>query len=122
MSEQIRNKRIRIEGMTCVSCQTRIEKALRHTAGVRRAIASYTGGFADVTYDASVVSMSEIRALIEQLDYKVVSQVTLPGEKGGCNPVGISDDMRTETDTEIIVPLDLMKQAVPLFSNWKKPR
>lgn len=47
-----------------------------------------------------------------------LSQISV--EKGGCNPVGISDDMRKETDTEIIIPLDLLKQAVALFANWKK--
>lgn len=47
-----------------------------------------------------------------------MSQVSV--EKGGCNPVGISDAMRSETDTEITIPLDLLKQAVPLFGNWKK--
>ena len=41
-------------------------------------------------------------------------------EKGGCNPVGITEDMRTETDAEITIPLDLLKQAEPLFGNWKK--
>jgi hypothetical protein len=40
--------------------------------------------------------------------------------KGGCNPVGITEDLRSETDEAITIPLDLLKQAVPLFSNWKK--
>lgn len=82
MSEQIRNEHIRIEGMTCVSCQMRIEKALRNTKGVHSANVSYSGGFADVSYDASAVSMSKIRALIERLDYKVIPQGTLTGRKG----------------------------------------
>lgn len=47
-----------------------------------------------------------------------MSQVSV--EKGGCNPVGIYDDMRTETDEAITIPLDLLKQAVPFFGNWKK--
>jgi hypothetical protein len=48
----------------------------------------------------------------------MMSQVSV--EKGGCNPVGISDDMRSETDEAITIPLDLLKQAVPFFVNWKK--
>ncbi len=34
-----------------------------------------------------------------------MSQVSV--EKSGCNPVGLSDDMRTETDEAITIPLDL---------------
>lgn len=81
MSEQIRDTHIQIEGMTCVSCQARIEKALCNTKGVYRANVSYSGGFADVSYDASVVSLREIRASIEQLDYKVLTREVLPGGK-----------------------------------------
>ncbi len=40
-------------------------------------------------------------------------------EKGGCNPVGISEDLRTETDTEITIPLSLIQQAEFLFTYWK---
>lgn len=47
-----------------------------------------------------------------------MSQVSV--EKGSCNPVGISEDMRTETDLQITISLDLLKQAVPLFANWNK--
>jgi hypothetical protein len=40
--------------------------------------------------------------------------------KGGCNPVGISEGMRTETDADITIPLSLLQQAKPLFGSWKK--
>lgn len=39
--------------------------------------------------------------------------------KGGCNPVGIHEELRTETDTVIIIGQTVLKQAIPLFGNWK---
>lgn len=41
-------------------------------------------------------------------------------DKGGCNPVGISEDMRVETEDTITIPLDLLKQAAPLFEYRSK--
>lgn len=81
MPDQIRSEHIIIGGMTCAGCRTRIENALRNTPGVRSAKVNCSGGFADVSYDASAVSVSEIRASIERLDYKVLSQGSLPGKK-----------------------------------------
>jgi uncharacterized membrane protein len=41
-------------------------------------------------------------------------------ESGGCNPVPIFDSYTTETEDEIVVPLEVLKEATPLFGNWKK--
>lgn len=41
-------------------------------------------------------------------------------ERGGCNPVPIMSDEKTETDTEVIIPLKLIKENAPRFENWKK--
>lgn len=90
MSEQIRSEHIKIGGMTCVNCQTRIEKALRNTSGVLRANVSYTNGFADVTYDTATVSIGEIRASIERLGYEVLPRQTPPGKKGAGSEVNIN--------------------------------
>ncbi len=40
--------------------------------------------------------------------------------KGGCNPVPITRDLKTETADVITIPGSLMQQAAFLFSNWKK--
>jgi sulfite exporter TauE/SafE/copper chaperone CopZ len=65
-------ERLRIGGMTCSGCQNKIEKKLRGTTGVLSAEVSYVGGTAAVTYDADVVTMREIEAVIEKLDYRVL--------------------------------------------------
>jgi sulfite exporter TauE/SafE/copper chaperone CopZ/plastocyanin domain-containing protein len=63
---------IRIDGMTCISCQNRIEKKLKSTVGVENAAVSFNTGAATITYNASVVTMKEITEAIEKLDYKVL--------------------------------------------------
>ncbi|MDR1399206.1 MAG: sulfite exporter TauE/SafE family protein [Treponema sp.] len=65
-------KTIRIGGMTCVNCQNRIEKKLKSTVGVEEALANYNTGTATVTWNASVVTFNEIKAVVEKLDYKVL--------------------------------------------------
>ena len=45
-----KTKKLRISGMTCVSCQNKIEGKLRNTAGVFKATVSYNAGTADVKF------------------------------------------------------------------------
>lgn len=40
--------------------------------------------------------------------------------KGGCNPVPIVDDMKTENDTTIAINPESLAAFEPLFANWKK--
>ncbi|MDR0906327.1 MAG: DUF2318 domain-containing protein [Oscillospiraceae bacterium] len=40
-------------------------------------------------------------------------------ESGGCNPVPLWDEWTTETDDTITVPLELLREATAIFSNWK---
>ena len=43
--------RLNIGGMTCVNCQTKIEKTLHRTEGVISASVSYNNAAADIVYD-----------------------------------------------------------------------
>jgi hypothetical protein len=47
-----------------------------------------------------------------------ISQVELI--KGGCNPVGIGKDLKTEDADFITISKALFEEAKPLFLNWKK--
>lgn len=73
-----KTKKLRIGGMTCVSCQNKIERKLRNTAGVTAAAVSYSAGTADVTYDTDIISLKNIIAAIEKLDYKVLKESERP--------------------------------------------
>jgi hypothetical protein len=39
--------------------------------------------------------------------------------RGGCNPVGITKDLKTETADTITISKALFEEAVPLFLKWK---
>jgi sulfite exporter TauE/SafE/copper chaperone CopZ/plastocyanin domain-containing protein len=71
---------LRIGGMTCAHCQSRIEKALQGTAGVSGAAASYNDGTATVTFDERAVTLAALVAAVEALDYAVRS-VGAAGER-----------------------------------------
>lgn len=62
--------KLKIDGMTCVSCENRIERKLQSTKGVINAKVSYASGTAIVTYNEKLISIEKIIAVIEQLDYK----------------------------------------------------
>lgn len=73
MESGIKTKRLRIGGMTCISCQNKIERKLRSTAGVKQVKVSYNMGTADITYDKDIISIKDISAIIHKLDYKVLT-------------------------------------------------
>lgn len=64
---------LRIGGMSCVNCQKIIERTLVHAAGVQFVKVDYASGIANVTYDANRISRENIIAMIEKLDYRVLS-------------------------------------------------
>ncbi|MFT4105498.1 MAG: sulfite exporter TauE/SafE family protein [Lacrimispora sp.] len=72
MGSGLKTKKLRIGGMTCVSCQNKIEKKLKNTAGIEHAEVSYNAGTATITYDTDIISYKSIVELIEKLDYTVL--------------------------------------------------
>ncbi len=74
MESTQKSKRLLIGGMTCINCQNKIEKKMRGTAGISYVKVSYGAGTADVTYDTAVLSLGDIRAVIEKLDYRVLTE------------------------------------------------
>ncbi|SHI79184.1 urease accessory protein UreH domain-containing protein [Parasporobacterium paucivorans] len=73
MKGNIKRIKIHIGGMTCASCQNKIERKLRNAAGVTEAKVSYSDGTADVAYDPEIISLKDINEIIEKLDYTVLS-------------------------------------------------
>ncbi|MCR4437191.1 MAG: sulfite exporter TauE/SafE family protein [Clostridiales bacterium] len=71
MEQKLMKKVLQIAGMTCTSCEMRIENRLKKIEGVVEVKAIYSSSNVYVTYDANVVGLNEIVDAIEQLDYKV---------------------------------------------------
>jgi sulfite exporter TauE/SafE/copper chaperone CopZ len=71
MENSIKTKNLRIDGMTCVNCQNKIEKNLRNTTGIENVVVSYNAGTATVSYNAETINAHEISAIIEKLGFSV---------------------------------------------------
>lgn len=71
MSIGLIKKTILIDGMTCVSCENRIQHKLSITPGVKDAKVSYSNGLAIVTYDSKIINLEQIEQIIEDLDYRI---------------------------------------------------
>ena len=78
MGYEMKRKKIRIGGMTCISCQNKIERKLKNTPGVESASVDYTRGTADIAFDPEVVTLKELSLVIEQLDYEVIEDPKIP--------------------------------------------
>jgi len=68
-----KTQKLHIGGMTCISCQNKIEKKLRNTVGVQNANVSYSAGTAIVAYNPDVISLKNIVQIIQKLGYQASS-------------------------------------------------
>ncbi len=64
---------LKIEGMTCATCSTRIEKGLNKMDGVRAAI-NLTLEKASITYDSEKVTMEDVENKIKEIGYSVAKE------------------------------------------------
>lgn len=81
-SRRLVRKVLKIDGMTCTSCEMRIENRLRKAEGILEVKVSYAAGTAKIGYDPSVISLGRIIEIIEKLDYKVVNSPNKNGANG----------------------------------------
>lgn len=83
MESSVKKRQLRIGGMTCINCQNKIEKKLRNTAGIKSAKVSYSAGTADISYDNDLITLKDIAAIIQKLDYTVLAdrEREAPGTK-----------------------------------------
>ncbi|HEX3028295.1 MAG TPA: cation transporter, partial [Clostridia bacterium] len=73
MEEKLTRKVLHIDGMTCTSCEMRIENALNRLDGMINAKAIYSSSNVYVTYDENRLGPDKIIDAIEKLDYKVIN-------------------------------------------------
>lgn len=73
MPQKSDTKLLIVEGMTCVNCESIIERDLDKIRGVISSEASYSSGKVKVTFDKNMVKIDEIIRSIEELDYIVIN-------------------------------------------------
>lgn len=71
MEQRLVRKILRIEGMTCASCEMRIENTLKKLDGVVEVKAIFSSSNVYITYDANIIGLEQIIEAIEKLDYIV---------------------------------------------------
>ena len=76
MGKRIVKKLLKLDGLTCTSCETRIENKLIKMDGVQEVEVSYVTSILQIIYDADKVSVEEIIKTIEKLDYSVKKDIT----------------------------------------------
>ena len=69
----MKNKVIRVGGMTCAACVGRVEGALNAVPGVQSAVANIGNNTATVIYDETVTTEDELAAAIIGAGYQVIS-------------------------------------------------
>ncbi len=74
MEKKLVRRVLKIEGMTCSSCEMRIENKLKKLEGVEDVKAVYSSSDLCVTYDTGEIGLDSIIRAVEDLDYKVISK------------------------------------------------
>jgi len=67
---QVRNVTLNIEGMTCASCSSAVERALKKQNGVQTASVNLATNKATVVYDPAIVKMGTLKKAVENAGYK----------------------------------------------------
>jgi len=106
--EQSEKVRLDLEGMTCASCATRIERKLNKLEGVEATV-NYATDQAAVTYDPNAVSVDDLFAAVEAAGY----HAALPGDAVETDRVGPLK-LRLGIAIVLTTPLVLLTMVPPL--------
>lgn len=71
---KMKNIELSIKGMTCSSCELRVENALKKLEGVVAVKAEYSKSRAQITYDADIVSIQEMMDTVARAGYEASEQ------------------------------------------------
>ncbi|HCX63211.1 Copper-exporting P-type ATPase [anaerobic digester metagenome] len=67
---------MKIEGMTCASCAKNVEKATRKLNGVTEANVNFATEKLTISYEPTLVKVSEIKKAVEKAGYKAIEEDT----------------------------------------------
>ncbi|MGN1329791.1 MAG: sulfite exporter TauE/SafE family protein [Clostridia bacterium] len=68
------NITLKVKGMFCSNCESKIETTLLKLKGILKVKASFNNEEVNITYDKNDISQEEIEKIIINLDYKVVKE------------------------------------------------
>ncbi len=65
------NIELRIEGMHCTGCSTRLQKVLSNLDGVSNAEVSFEKGMANIEFNKEIITLDEIKNAIVDSGFEV---------------------------------------------------
>lgn len=114
-----------VTGMTCASCSSRVEKALRKVPGVLTADVNLATERATVVFSPAATGFSELKAAVEQAGYGVIETSEQEGESEDAEAVARAAELarkRRQLTVGIIFSLPLlliaMARDVGLINPW----
>lgn len=81
MEASIKKTKLYISGMSCISCQNKIENKLSNTEGIISVKVSYSNNSAYIVYDNDIITLNDITTIIQKLDYTVLKNNKLKASK-----------------------------------------
>lgn len=76
MANRIVKKILQLEGLTCTSCESRIQNKLIKMEGVQEIEVSYVTSVLEIVFESEKISLDQIMKAIEELDYVVKKDIT----------------------------------------------
>lgn len=76
--EPVDEVELTVEGMTCASCATRVERTLARQAGVSQAAVNFAAGRAHLAYRPQAVSLGELQDAVERIGYRIAPVAEQP--------------------------------------------
>jgi Cu+-exporting ATPase len=106
-----------LEGMTCATCATRIERSLNKLDGVEATV-NFATETAAVSYDPDVVAPESLVAAVERVGYH--AKPAEQGHAGGHLHEHDAPPSRLIAAIALAIPLALLAMVTPLqFSGWE---
>ncbi|MEP7335818.1 MAG: cation transporter, partial [Actinomycetota bacterium] len=107
--------RLALEGMTCASCATRIERKLNKLEGVEATV-NYATEQAAVTYDPALARVEDLIRAVEAAGYRASRTARALAEEERARALRL----RLTVAAVLTAPLALLGMVSPLqFSGWE---
>ncbi|MBK1811375.1 copper-translocating P-type ATPase [Clostridium sp. YIM B02505] len=68
----VKSAKVKVEGMTCAACVSRVERFVRKVSGVEKAEVNLATETLTVAFDSEVIRLSDIKKAVEKAGYKAV--------------------------------------------------
>jgi len=76
MGEKLIKKTLKVSGMTCVSCERKIQESLKKINGITEVNANFSNSKVDIVYDSSTVEMDVVEKVLFDIGYEVKGKIT----------------------------------------------